>query len=222
MKNNLLSKTIAVIIPCYNEESSVKRVILDFHAELPEATLVLVNNNSTDNTEKYSLEAFDEITSLPADKKILLKEWRQGKAFAVKKAFAEINADYYVLVDGDMTGDSAEQVHSLMEPVLSGKYDVVVGDRHKLGDYKKEMRRPFHNFGNRLVVNTINRLYKTKLNDVLSGYRVMNKLYVKNLPILSKGFELETEMSVFAQDKGYRTLEVPYRFQERPDGGDLK
>ncbi|MBQ4418221.1 MAG: glycosyltransferase family 2 protein, partial [Synergistaceae bacterium] len=198
-------QNIAVLIPCYNEELTVRKVIEDFRANLPEAEIYIYDNNSTDKTAQIVLDYIKD----NADGKVFLrKEFRQGKGFVVQSMFSEINADVYVMTDGDDTYP-AEQVRELIAPVLNEKCDMCVGDRLSNGTYSKENKRPAHDFGNNLVRALINLFFKAELHDIMSGYRAFSKRFVKNYPVLSKGFEIETEMTLHALDKGFNVREVP-------------
>jgi glycosyltransferase involved in cell wall biosynthesis len=204
------NKKIAVLIPCYNEDLTIKKVVQDFKKELPEADIVVYDNNSTDNTYKLALEAGA----------IVRKESRQGKGNVVRSMFKDIDADLYVMVDGDDTYP-ANAVHVLIDNAKGG-IDMVVGDRLTNGTYIEENERSFHEFGNKLVRYLINNLFRVKLNDIMSGYRVFSKDFVKNYPVLCSGFQLETDMTIFALDKGFRICETPINFQERPAGSFSK
>ena len=204
-------KKIAVLIPCYNEELTVKKVVSDFKKELPEAQIYVYNNNSTDKTEQYAKEAGA----------IVVREYKQGKGNVLRSMFRNIDADIYVLVDGDDTYP-ANEVHKLVECIDQGRADMAVGDRLSNGTYFKENKRAFHNFGNTLVKGSINFLFKSHLNDIMTGYRAFNKEFVKNFPILSKGFEIETEMTFFALDRNYKIEEIPIDYKDRPEGSHSK
>ena len=202
---------IAVLIPCYNEELTVRKVVEDFKNELPEADIYVYNNNSTDKTVEYAKEAGA----------IIKNEYKQGKGNVVKTMFEEVEADIYVLVDGDDTYP-ASKVHELIKEVAKGKADMVVGDRLSNGTYKKENKRTFHNFGNSLVKTAINLSFGSNLKDIMSGYRVFNKKMVKNLPITTKKFEVETEMTLQALDKNFTIKEIPIEYKDRPKGSSSK
>jgi glycosyltransferase involved in cell wall biosynthesis len=202
---------IAVIIPCYNEEITIAKVVQDFKKELPKAKIYVFDNNSSDKTAQIALD----------NGAIVIKEIRQGKGNVVRTAFRIIDADIYVMIDGDDTYP-AEDVHELLRPVINGTADVVVGDRHSCGKYEAENKRPFHNFGNQLVKNLINTLFGAKLNDIMSGYRVFSRHFVKNCPILSRGFEIETELSLHTLDKNYIIQELPINYRDRPEGSVSK
>ena len=204
-------KKIAVMIPCYNEELTIKKVVEDFKKELPDAYIYVYNNNSKDNTEKIAKDAGA----------IVIREYKQGKGNVVRSMFRDIDADIYVMVDGDDTYP-AEEVHKLIEVVESGMADMAIGDRLSNGTYIKENKRNFHNFGNVLVKNTINFIFKSKLNDIMTGYRVFNREFVKNMPVLSPGFEIETEMTFHALDRNYSIVEVPITYRDRPVGSVSK
>ena len=204
-------KKIAIVIPCYNEEITVAKVITDFKKELPDALIYVYNNNSTDNTLQIAYE----------NGAIVKNEYRQGKGNVVRNMFRDIDADVYVLVDGDNTYP-ANMVHQLIKPILMETADMVVGDRISNGTYKKQNKRLFHDFGNGMVKYTINRLFKTNLKDVMSGYRAFSRTFVKNIPILSKGFEVETEMTLHALDKRFIIKEIPIEYKDRPNKSKSK
>jgi glycosyltransferase involved in cell wall biosynthesis len=211
---------IALVIPAYNEELTIASVIEAFHQELPGAIICVVDNNSKDNTSANSLACFEKL-AIPAEKGILYKEMRQGKGYAVKKAFYNLDADIFLMVDADLTYP-AHLVHDLLAPIIDGQADMVIGDRHSDGNYVKQNNRKFHNFGNNLVKKLINVLFNSNLHDILSGFRSFSKDFVKNYPILSKGFEIETEMTLHALGKDYRVLEIPIEYVERPPGSFSK
>ena len=204
-------KKIAILIPCYNEEITVAKVITDFKKELPDALIYVYNNNSTDNTLQIAYE----------NGAIVKNEYRQGKGNVVRGMFRDIDVDVYVLVDGDNTYP-ANMVHQLIKPILMETADMVVGDRISNGTYKKQNKRLFHDFGNGMVKYTINRLFKTNLKDVMSGYRAFSRTFVKNIPILSKGFEVETEMTLHALDKRFIIKEIPIEYKDRPNKSKSK
>ena len=202
---------VAVLIPCYNEELTVKKVVEDFRKELPNADIYVYNNNSTDKTVELAKEAGA----------IVRNEYKQGKGNVVKTMFEEVEADIYVLVDGDDTYP-ASSVHDLITLVEQGKADMAVGDRLSNGTYKKENKRTFHNFGNILVKNAINLSFNSDLNDIMTGYRAFSKKMVKNLPITTKKFEVETEMTLQALDKNFIIKEIPIEYRDRPNGSSSK
>ena len=202
---------IAVLIPCYNEELTIEKVIKDFRKELPDADIYVYDNNSKDKTS--------EIAS--ANGAIVKHEYRQGKGNVVRTMFRDIDADIYVMVDGDDTYP-AEFVHKLIEPIKIGEADMTIGDRLSNGTYQEENKRHFHEFGNNLVKKSINVLFRTKLKDIMIGYRAFNKMFVKNMPVMTPKFEIETEMSLYALDKKYIIKEIPIVYRDRPDGSVSK
>lgn len=202
---------IAVLIPCYNESKTIAKVVSDFKSELPEADVYVYDNNSKDNTIKEAEGAGA----------IIKKEFRQGKGFVVQKMFREVDADFYVLVDGDDTYP-ADAVNNLLEVAKKYNADMVVGDRLSNGTYGKENKRGFHNFGNLLVKNLVNFFFHAELKDIMSGYRVFSRQFVKNYPVLVGGFQLETDMSIFALDKKFLIKEYPIIYRDRPKGSVSK
>ena len=202
---------IAVLIPCYNEEATISTVIADFRRELPEAEIYVYDNNSTDTTYELAV----------ACGAIVKKEPRQGKGNVIRQMFFDFDADYYLMVDGDDTYP-AEAVHGLLDKLRSGEADMVIGDRLSNGTYFDENKRPFHDFGNNLVKNTITRLYKTKIRDVMTGYRGFNRIFVKSFPIMSSGFQIETELTIHALDKKFKLVELPIDYRDRPEGSESK
>ena len=202
---------IAVLIPCYNEELTIEKVIKDFRKELPNADIYVYDNNSKDKTAEIAQK----------NENILRYEYKQGKGNVVRIMFYDIDADIYIMVDGDDTYP-AEFVHRLIEPVRNGEADMCIGDRLSNGTYQKENKRPFHEFGNNLVKKSINVLFKTDLKDIMTGYRIFNKKFVKNMPVMTPKFEIETEMSLYALDKGYVIKEIPILYRDRPEGSTSK
>jgi len=202
---------IAVMIPCFNEEQTIGKVIDDFARELPSASIYVYDNNSSDNTAQVAQE----------HGAIVRLEPRQGKGNVVRQMFREIEADYYVMVDGDDTYP-AEQVHEMLEPVMRGTADMVIGDRLSNLTYKKENKRAFHSFGNRLVRFLIRLMYRVNVVDVLTGYRSFNRIYVKTCPVIARGFEVETELTIHTIDKNWRFAEVPIDYRDRPPGSESK
>ena len=199
-----MSKKIAVLIPCYNEEQTIKKVVEDFSKYLPEAIIYVYDNNSTDNT--YEIAKTTDA--------IVRKELNRGKGNVVKKMFKEIKSDIYVLVDGDNTYP-AKEINTLLEPIITEKADMTVGDRMSYGAYTRENKSNIKKFGNRFVTNMINKKYKISLNDVLSGYRAFNKKVIENISIKSTGFELETEITIQAIKKDLIIKEIPISYKER-------
>ena len=202
---------IALLIPCYNEEITIAKVIKDFKEQIPDLKVYVYDNNSSDRTYEVAKEAGA----------IVDKEYKQGKANVVRSMFEKIEADIYIMVDGDDTYP-AKHVKELLEPVLNDGYDLVIGDRLTNGTYSDENERNFHEFGNKLVKNLINKIFKAKLRDIMSGYRVFSKKFVKNYPVLYSGFELETDMTIFSLHNNFLMKEIPIDFQERPEGSESK
>lgn len=202
---------VAVLIPCYNEEVTIGKVIDDFKHELPSADIYVYDNNSKDRTSEIALE----------HGAIVKKEFKQGKGNVVRSMFQEIDADCYVMVDGDDTYP-AEFVHQLIEPIRNREANMVIGDRLSNGTYLEENKRAFHNFGNNLVRSLINGLYKSNIKDIMTGYRAYDKLFVKSIPVMSPGFEIETEMSLHALDKRFRLKEIAIDYRDRPEGSESK
>lgn len=204
------SKGIAVLVPCYNEAQTIAKVVADFRRELPGAEVFVYDNNSKDETIKIARDSGA----------IVRKEPRQGKGNVVRSMLRDIEADYYVLVDGDDTYP-AENIKALISEAMAGA-DMVVGDRLSNGTYEKENKRGFHNFGNNLVLFLINRLYGTGLRDIMSGYRVFSKRFVRTYPALCEGFQLETDMTIFALSRKLSIAEVPIVYRDRPKGSQSK
>lgn len=205
-----MNKKIAILIPCYNEVVTIGKVVSDFKRELPEAEVIVYDNNSSDGTDEAARNAGATV----------YYERRQGKGNVVRSMFRNIDADCYVLVDGDDTYP-ASAVKELIKPVINNGADMVVGDRLST-TYFTENKRAFHNFGNKLVKNLINRLFKGSVNDIMTGYRVFSKTFVKSFPVVSKGFEIETEMTIHALDKNMYIVEVPIEYKDRPEGSVSK
>lgn len=201
---------IAVLIPCYNESKTIYKVVSDFKKELPEADIYVYDNNSTDGTADIAVKAGA----------ILRNEYRQGKGNVIRSMFRDIEADCYLMIDGDDTYP-AENARDMVELVVSGKADMVIGDRLS-STYFMENKRPFHNTGNRLVRFLINHLFHSKVNDIMTGYRAFSQVFVKSFPILSHGFEIETEMTIHALDKNFLIREIPVGYRDRPEGSHSK
>ena len=201
---------IAVLIPCYNESRTIEKVVNDFREALPEATIYVYDNNSSDNT--------DEIARLAGA--IVRYERQQGKGNVIRRMFAEVDADCYLMVDGDDTYP-AEAARNLANAVLIDKADMVVGDRLS-STYFDENNRPFHNFGNSIVRFAINTLFKNDIKDIMTGYRAFSYRFVKTFPVLSQGFEIETEMSIHAVDKNMYVKNVVIEYRDRPEGSESK
>ena len=203
---------IAVLIPCYNEALTIEKVVEDYKKALPEADIFVYDNNSTDHT--------DEIAKRVGA--IVRYEYRQGKGNVIRSMFRDIEADCYLMIDGDDTYP-AENAREMCELVLQGKADMVIGDRLS-STYFEENKRPFHNFGNDIVRRAINVLWdpKKRILDVMTGYRAFSPMFVKSFPILSKGFEIETEMTIHALDKNLLIQSMPVQYRDRPAGSESK
>lgn len=202
---------IAVLIPCYNEELTIGKVVLDFKRELPEAEIYVYDNNSSDKTSERASAVGAQI----------FREPRQGKGNVVRTMFRDIEADVYVLVDGDDTYP-AEEVHVMIDHIRNGDADMVIGDRLSNGRYQEENKRNFHEFGNRLVQTIVNLIFRSNIRDIMTGYRVFNRFFIKNFPVLSQGFQIETEMTVFMLNNNFKFKEVPITYRDRPDGSFSK
>ena len=202
--------TIAVLIPCYNEALTIRKVVEDYRRCLPEAVVYVYDNNSTDDTATIAAEAGA----------VVRHEYQQGKGNVIRRMFREIDARCYLMVDGDDTYP-AEYAPEMVRLVLDKQADMVVGDRLS-ATYFTENKRPFHNFGNRLVRWSINALFKSSIRDIMTGYRAFSYQFVKSFPVLSKGFEIETEMSIHAIDKNMRLETVVIQYRDRPEGSESK
>ncbi len=201
---------IAVLIPCYNEAQTVEKVVSDWKKELPEATVYVYDNNSTDGTAELARKAGA----------VVRHEYMQGKGNVIRRMFREIDAEAYVMVDGDDTYP-AEYGREMVDLVLSRNADMVVGDRLS-STYFQENKRPFHNFGNSIVRTLINFLFRTDIRDIMTGYRAFSFQFAKSFPVLSKGFEIETEMSIHAVDKNMQVENVVIEYRDRPQGSESK
>jgi len=208
---------VAIVLPAYNEEATIEGTVRAFHAVLPDAEIWVINNRSTDATESVARNTLLALNCSGG----VLNELRKGKGNAVRRAFLDIDADIYVLADADLTYP-ADRVHDLMAPVIDGQADMVVGDRHSAGHYAAENKRALHGFGNTLVKNLVNRLFNANLADIMSGYRVFSRRFVKSYPILVEGFEIETDVTLHALDKRFRIVEIPVEYQDRPEGSISK
>lgn len=206
-----MSRTIAALVPCYNEAVTIAKVCDDFKKFLPEATVYVYDNNSSDNTAEIAREHGAVVKLEP----------RQGKGNVVRQMLRDINADCYVMVDGDDTYP-IEQVRGVIAPILNDEADHVVGDRLSNGTYAAENKRAGHGFGNDLVRWLIKVLYGFEYTDVMTGYRAFNREFAKTLPVLSPGFEIETELSIHAVDKRWRIAQVPIDYRDRPEGSESK
>lgn len=201
----------AVLVPCYNEALTVGKVVDDFHRVLPGATVYVYDNNSSDDTAAIARR----------HGAVVRKEPRQGKGNVVRQMIRDIDAKYYIMVDGDDTYP-AEAAPDLLAPLIADEADHVVGDRLSNGTYEEENTRAFHGFGNNLVRWLIKQLYGFEFNDVMTGYRAFNYVFAKSLPVLSPGFEIETELSIHAVDKRWRIAQVPIIYRDRPEGSVSK
>ena len=201
---------IAVLIPCYNESKTIEKVVTDFKRELPEATIYVYDNNSSDGTDEIARNAGA----------IVRYEHQQGKGNVIRTMFREIDAECYIMIDGDDTYP-AEAARALANEVFEKNADMVVGDRLS-STYFEENKRPFHNFGNSIVRWSINQLFKTEIKDIMTGYRAFSYEFVKTFPVLSKGFEIETEMSIHAADKNMHVENVIIEYRDRPEGSESK
>lgn len=202
---------IAVLIPCYNEEVTIHKVVSDFKRELPEADIYVYDNNSSDDTSKLAKDAGAIVRFEP----------RQGKGNVVRQMFRDIDADCYLMVDGDDTYP-AESARELCEPILNGEADMTVGDRLSNGTYAEENKRAFHGFGNDLVRAMIKWIYGYSFDDVMTGYRAFSRPFVKTFPVMSEGFQIETEISIHAVDRRWRIKDVPIIYRDRPEGSISK
>lgn len=204
-------RNVAVLIPCYNEAVTIKKVVEDFKRELPGAAIYVYDNNSTDGTARIARDAGA----------IVRYESRQGKGNVCRQMFRDIEADCYLMVDGDDTYP-AESAAALCSPVLNGEADMTVGDRLSNGTYAEENKRAFHDFGNNLVRAMIKWIYGYSFDDVMTGYRAMSRPFVKTFPVLSEGFQIETELSINAVDHRWRIKDVPIVYRDRPEGSVSK
>lgn len=203
-------KKIAVLIPCYNESKTIEKVVKDYKKVLPDADIYVYDNNSKDNTDEIAKKAGA----------IVRYEYRQGKGNVIRTMFREIDADCYLMIDGDDTYP-AEDAKTMCDLVLTGRADMVIGDRLS-STYFTENKRPFHNFGNRIVRLLINKLFNNNVKDIMTGYRAFSYDFVKGFPVLSKGFEIETEMTIHSVDKNYKLVEIPVSYRDRPEGSVSK
>lgn len=202
--------TIAVLIPCYNESRTIGKVVADFKKALPEAVIYVYDNNSTDDTAKIAKEAGA----------IVRHEYKQGKGNVIRRMFMEIDADCYLMVDGDDTYP-AESAREMVEAVLERQADMVIGDRLS-STYFTENKRLFHNSGNTIVKKSINVLFNSNITDIMTGYRAFGYRFVKTFPVLSEGFEIETEMTIHAIDKNMQVENVVVQYRDRPEGSQSK
>ncbi len=201
---------IAVLIPCYNEEKTIAKVVKDARAALPEAVIYVYNNNSSDRTAELAAEAGA----------LVRNEYMQGKGNVIRRMFREVEAECYVMVDGDDTYPM-EYAAEMVDKVLNHNADMVVGDRLS-STYFTENKRPFHNMGNSLVRGSINRLFGCDIKDIMTGYRAFSYGFVKTFPVLSKGFEIETEMTIHAVSNNMQIENVVVDYRDRPEGSESK
>ena len=201
---------VAVLIPCYNESKTIEKVVNDWKTALPEAVIYVYDNNSTDDTA----------TIAERNGAVVRREYHQGKGNVIRRMFRDIDAEAYIMVDGDDTYP-AEYGRQMVDCVLERNADMVVGDRLS-STYYEENKRPFHNFGNDLVRNSINRLFHTDIRDIMTGYRAFSYQFVKTFPVLSHGFEIETEMTIHAVDKNMQVENVVIEYRDRPEGSESK
>ena len=202
--------TVAVLIPCYNEAATVEAVVTSFRAVLPDACIYVYDNNSTDGTAALAEKAGA----------IVRHELCQGKGNVIRRMFREVEADCYVMVDGDNTYP-AEDAPKMVEMVLNQQVDMVIGDRLS-STYFAENKRPFHNLGNRMVRSLVCRLWHTQVHDIMTGYRAFSRRFVKLFPVMTSQFEIETEMTIHALDKRFVLSEIPIAYRNRPDGSESK
>lgn len=201
---------IAVLIPCYNESQTIEKVVTDFKRALPDAVIYVYDNNSTDNTAEIAAAAGA----------VVRHEYQQGKGNVIRRMFRDIDAQCYLMVDGDDTYP-AEFAPEMAAKVLERNVDMVVGDRLS-STYFQENKRPFHNFGNSLVRWSINKLFHNDIKDIMTGYRAFSYQFVKTFPVLSQGFEIETEMTIHASDKNMFMENVVIEYRDRPEGSESK
>lgn len=202
---------VAVLLPCYNEEVTIGKVIDDFRRVLPYATIYVYDNNSTDRTVDIALK----------HGAVVRKEPRQGKGNVVRSMFRDIEADYYIMADGDDTYP-AEFAPDLLEPLMTGEANFVIGDRLSNGTYSEQNKRNFHDLGNQWVRNLINKVYHGNVQDIMTGYRAFDQFFVKSMPVLSPGFEIETEMTIHALEHRFLIKEVQIDYRDRPEGSESK
>ncbi len=206
-----MADKVAVLIPCYNEAVTIGKVVDDFKRVLPDADIYVYDNNSKDDTAAIAEDHGAIVRTEP----------RQGKGNVVRQMFREIDADYYIMLDGDDTYP-AEAAPRLLEPLMNDTADMTVGDRLSNGTYGEENDRAFHGFGNNLVRWLIKVIYGYAFDDVMTGYRAFNRIFVKTMPVLSEGFQIETELSIHAVDKRFRITDVPIDYRDRPEGSYSK
>lgn len=207
----MYNEKVAVLLPCYNEEMTIGKVIDDFRYELPHATIYVYDNNSKDRTVDIALQ----------HGAVVRKEPRQGKGNVVRSMFRDIDADYYIMADGDDTYP-AEFAPQLLEPLRTGAANFVIGDRLSNGTYSQQNKRGFHDLGNQWVRNLVNWVYNGRVKDIMTGYRAFDRFFVKSMPILSPGFEIETEMTIHALEHRFLIKEIQIDYRDRPEGSESK
>ena len=205
-----MNHKIAILIPCYNESKTIAKVVGDFKKQLPEANIYVYDNNSTDNTADIARQAGA----------IVRYEQRQGKGNVVRRMLADIEADCYLLVDGDDTYPS-DNAKEMCDIVLNEHYDMVIGDRLS-STYFQENKRPFHDYGNRFVRYAINQIFHSDIKDIMTGYRALSRHLVMSVPLLSEGFEIETELTINVLDNQLRIKQIPIEYRDRPIGSTSK
>ncbi len=210
-------KDIAIILPAYNESSTVVETLLSFHEALPGARIYVIDNNSKDNTQALAKAAMAEHNIAGA----VIFERRQGKGNAVRRAFLEVDAEVYLMADADCTYP-ADQAAEMVLPVLNNEADMVIGDRISHGDYARENTRPLHNLGNSMVQRLVNWVGNSQFSDIMTGYRALSRPFVRTYPLLVEGFQIETDMSLFACQGRFRCHEIPIRYVDRPQGSESK
>jgi len=203
-------KKIAILIPCYNESSTIAKVVDDCKTLIPDAEIYVYNNNSADGSEIIARE----------HGAIVVNEYQQGKGFVIRSMFRDVEADCYIMIDGDDTYEISDAA-ILTDYILNNQADMVIGDRLS-GSYFKENKRRFHNVGNKLVRTLINHIFNSRINDIMTGCRAFNRRFVKTFPVLSDGFEIETEMTIHALYKRFVIIEKPVRYRDRPEGSVSK
>ncbi len=201
---------IAVLVPCYNEAKTIEKVVSDFRRVLPEAVVYVYDNNSSDDTAEVAKKAGA----------VVRHEYKQGKGNVIRRMFREVDAEVYIMTDGDDTYP-AEFAPEMVDKVLNHNAAMVVGDRLS-STYFTENKRPFHNFGNSIVRGSINRLFKSEIKDIMTGYRAFSYEFVKTFPVISKGFEIETEMTIHAVDRNLQVDNVIIQYRDRPEGSESK
>jgi glycosyltransferase involved in cell wall biosynthesis len=212
-----MKKTVALVIPAFNEAQTIEAVIQAFDSLEEDFAIWVVDNNSHDSTGTLAQVCLDRSSRVGG----VIRELQPGKGAAIRRALLEIEADIFVLCDGDMTYP-AEKLPDLLSPILAGTADMVVGDRHSLGAYAAQNKRPLHNLGNKTVTSLVNFFFNSRLRDIMSGFRAFNGRVADLYPALVEGFEIETDLTLFALDKKLRIVEIPIRYSDRPEGSESK